>query len=55
VVLIVVYLFFLIPLWAAGLVSLFRSAILRPIGIACLFPLVLRAKRPNPAGLEPAP
>ena len=41
VVLIVVYLFFLIPLWVAGLVSLFRSAILRPVGIACLFPLVL--------------
>jgi len=41
VVLIVVYLFFLIPLWVAGLVSLFRSATLRPIGIACLFPLVL--------------
>jgi hypothetical protein len=40
-VLIVVYLFFLIPLWVAGLVSLFRSATLRPIGIACLFPLVL--------------
>ena len=39
--LIVVYLFFLIPLWVAGLVSLFRSATLRPIGIACLFPLVL--------------
>jgi hypothetical protein len=28
--LIVVYLFFLIPLWVAGLVSLFRSAVLRP-------------------------
>lgn len=41
VLLIVVYLFFLIPLWVAGLVSLFRSATLRPIGIACLFPLVL--------------
>ena len=40
-VLIGVYLFFLIPLWVAGLVSLFRSAALRPIGIACLFPLVL--------------
>jgi len=39
--LIVVYLFFLIPLWVAGLVSLFRSAVLRPIGIACLLPLVL--------------
>ena len=40
-VLIVVYLFFLIPLWMAGLVSLLRSATLRPIGIACLLPLVL--------------
>jgi hypothetical protein len=40
-VLIGVYLFFLIPLWMAGLVSLFRSSTLRPIGIACLFPLVL--------------
>jgi len=39
--LIVVYLFFLIPLWVAGFVSLFRSSTLRPIGIACLFPLVL--------------
>ncbi len=36
-----VYLFFLIPLLVAGLVSLFRSATLRPVGIACLFPLVL--------------
>jgi hypothetical protein len=41
VLLIVVYLFFLIPLWVAGFVSLFRSATLRPIGIACLLPLVL--------------
>jgi len=41
VLLIVVYLFFVIPLWIAGLVSLFRSATLRPVGIACLFPLVL--------------
>jgi Dolichyl-phosphate-mannose-protein mannosyltransferase len=40
-ILIGVYLFFLMPLWVAGLVSLFRSAVLRPIGIACLFPLVL--------------
>ena len=40
-VLIAVYLFFLIPLWTAGLVSLFRNAALRPIGIACLLPLVL--------------
>ena len=40
-ILIVVYLFFLIPLWMAGLVSLFRNRGLRPIGIACLLPLVL--------------
>ena len=39
--LIVVYLFFLIPLWVAGLTSLFRSAVLRPIGVACLIPLLL--------------
>lgn len=39
--LIVIYLFFLIPLWVAGLVSLLRSATLRPIGIACLLPLIL--------------
>jgi hypothetical protein len=41
VLLIAVYLFFLIPLWAAGFVSLFRSSTLRPIGIACLLPLIL--------------
>lgn len=41
VLLIVVYLFFVIPIWVAGLVSLFRSATLRPVGMACLFPLVL--------------
>lgn len=40
-VLIGVYLFFLIPLWLAGLVSLFRNPQLRPIGIACTFPLLL--------------
>jgi hypothetical protein len=40
-VLIGVYLFFLIPLWVAGLVSLFRSPALRPLGIACLLPLIL--------------
>jgi hypothetical protein len=38
---IVVYLFFLLPLWIAGLVSLFRTRLLRPIGIACVVPLVL--------------
>jgi 4-amino-4-deoxy-L-arabinose transferase-like glycosyltransferase len=37
----VVYLFFLIPLWLAGMLSLFRSRQLRPIGIACAVPLVL--------------
>ena len=36
-----VYLFFLLPLWLAGLVSLFRSDRLRAIGIACAVPLVL--------------
>jgi len=41
VILILVYLFFLIPLWIAGFVSLFRSTTLRPIGIACLLPLIL--------------
>ena len=40
-VLIGVYLFFLIPLWVTGLVSLFRSSTLRPIGLACLLPMVL--------------
>ena len=36
-----VYFFFLIPLWLAGMISLFRSPQLRPIGIACAFPLLL--------------
>jgi hypothetical protein len=36
-----VYFFFLIPLWVAGLISLFRSPLLRPIGIACTVPLLL--------------
>jgi hypothetical protein len=35
------YLFFLVPLWLAGLVSLFRHPQLRPIGIACAVPLLL--------------
>ncbi|HUD56328.1 MAG TPA: glycosyltransferase family 39 protein [Terracidiphilus sp.] len=39
-VLIAVYLFFVIPLWMVGLVSLLRRATLRPIGIACLLPLI---------------
>jgi Dolichyl-phosphate-mannose-protein mannosyltransferase len=38
---IVVYLLFLLPLWIVGVVSLFRSRSLRPIGIACVLPLVL--------------
>lgn len=38
---IVVYLFFLIPIWAVGFVSLFRSPFVRPIGVACALPLVL--------------
>ncbi|MGH9342195.1 MAG: glycosyltransferase family 39 protein [Terriglobia bacterium] len=40
-ILVGVYLFFLIPLWVTGLVSLFRDSVLRPIGIACLLPLIL--------------
>ena len=36
-----VYFFFLIPLWLAGMISLFRSRTLRPIGIACTVPLLL--------------
>lgn len=40
-ILIAVYLFFLIPLWVAGLVSLCRDPVLRPIGLACVIPLVL--------------
>ena len=36
-----VYFFFLLPLWGAGMISLFRSRSLRPIGIACAVPLVL--------------
>ena len=36
-----VYFFFLIPLWLAGMVSLVRSRLLRPIGIACAVPLLL--------------
>jgi hypothetical protein len=38
---IVVYLFFLLPLWVAGMVSLFRTRRLRPVGIACAVPLLL--------------
>jgi hypothetical protein len=36
-----VLLFLLLPLWVAGLISLFRSRLLRPIGICCAVPLVL--------------
>jgi Dolichyl-phosphate-mannose-protein mannosyltransferase len=36
-----VYFFFLIPLWLAGMISLFRSPRLPPIGIACAVPLLL--------------
>jgi hypothetical protein len=36
-----VYFFFLIPLWLAGMISLFRSRLLRPIAIACAVPLIL--------------
>jgi hypothetical protein len=36
-----VYFFFLIPLWLVGMISLFRSRTLRPIGIACAVPLLL--------------
>jgi hypothetical protein len=36
-----VYFVFLIPVWLAGMVSLFRSRQLRPIGIACAVPLVV--------------
>ncbi|HVS49185.1 MAG TPA: glycosyltransferase family 39 protein [Candidatus Dormibacteraeota bacterium] len=35
------YFFFLLPLWLAGMISLFRSRLLRPIGIACAVPLLL--------------
>jgi hypothetical protein len=36
-----VYFFFLIPVWLAGMVSLFRNRLLRPVGIACAVPLIL--------------
>ncbi len=36
-----VYSFFLLPLWLAGMISLFRGRLLRPIGIACAVPLLL--------------
>src|SRR4029077_18356116 len=36
-----VYFFFLLPLWIAGLSSLLRDRTLRPVGIACVVPLLL--------------
>jgi hypothetical protein len=36
-----VYFFFLIPVWLAGMIFLFRSRLLRPVGIACAVPLLL--------------
>jgi hypothetical protein len=36
-----VYFFFLLPVWLAGMISLFRSPQLRPIGIASAVPLLL--------------
>jgi Dolichyl-phosphate-mannose-protein mannosyltransferase len=36
-----VYFFFLLPLWLAGMISLFRNRLLRPIGIACAVPLLV--------------
>ena len=36
-----VYFIFLLPLWLAGMVSLFRNRLLRPIGIACAVPLLV--------------
>ena len=36
-----VYFFFLLPLWLVGMISLLRSRLLRPIGIACAVPLLL--------------
>jgi hypothetical protein len=37
----VVYLLFLLPIWVAGMISLFRNGALRPIGIACAVPLLI--------------
>src|ERR1700682_5208708 len=36
-----VYFFFLLPLWLAGMISLFRNRLLRPIAIASAVPLLL--------------
>jgi hypothetical protein len=35
------YVALLLPVWIAGIISVFRSPLLRPIGIACALPLVL--------------
>ena len=35
------YVSLLLPLWIAGMISLFRSPLLRPIAIACALPLLL--------------
>jgi hypothetical protein len=40
-VLFLVVLFLFLPLWIAGLISLFRHRELRPIGIACVVPVVV--------------
>ncbi len=37
----VVYLIFLLPMWLAGMISLSRNRLLRPIGIACTVPLLI--------------
>ncbi|MGI8564109.1 MAG: glycosyltransferase family 39 protein [Candidatus Dormibacter sp.] len=37
----VAYLFFILPLWLAGMISLFRSRLLRSVGIACAVPLLV--------------
>ncbi len=36
-----VYFVFVIPLWLAGMISLFRNRPMRPVGIACAVPLIL--------------
>jgi hypothetical protein len=40
-ILFLVVLFLFLPLWVAGLISLFRHRELRPIGIACVVPVVV--------------
>ena len=35
------YVSLLLPLWIAGMISFFRSRLLRPVGIACAIPLIL--------------